>query len=92
MGKGDGGRHKREGIYVYIAVQHKLTQHCEAIILQFLKNDNKNKITTRWCGVFQWVRYTGPSVSSLFAPFSVCASLFSSDVNHKAEINGPHLS
>ena len=34
------GRPKREGIYVYIklihfVVQQKLTQHCEAIILQF---------------------------------------------------------
>ena len=36
---GVGGRSKREGIYVYIElihfiVQQKLTQHCEAIILQ----------------------------------------------------------
>ena len=34
-----GGRYNREGIYVYteliyFVVQHKLTQHCKAIILQ----------------------------------------------------------
>ena len=39
MGPGVGGRSKREGIYVYIQlihliVQRKLTQHCEAILLQ----------------------------------------------------------
>ena len=35
---GEGGRAKKEGIYVYIqlihfTVQQKLTQHCKAIIL-----------------------------------------------------------
>ena len=40
---GSGRRLEREGIYVYIQLIHivvkqKLTQHCKAIILQFLKN------------------------------------------------------
>ena len=41
-GGGVQGRLKREGMYVYawlirFIVQQKLTQHCKAIILQFLK-------------------------------------------------------
>ena len=41
-GGGVQGRFKREGIYEYIwliqfIVQQKLTKHCKAIILQFLK-------------------------------------------------------
>ena len=39
---GVGGRFEREGIHVHLqlihtAVQHKATQHCKAIILQFKK-------------------------------------------------------
>ena len=45
MGVRVEGRSKREGIYVYIwlihfTVQQKLTQHCKAIILQFIKKNN----------------------------------------------------
>ena len=43
---GRGGRLKREGPCVYtrlshVVVQQKLTQHCEAVTLQFLKNKIK---------------------------------------------------
>jgi len=36
------GRHRREGTYVYLQLMHafvqqKPTEHCKAIILQFLK-------------------------------------------------------
>ena len=44
-----GGRLKREWIYMYIepthfVVQHKLTQHCKAIILQLKKKPHMYRI------------------------------------------------
>ena len=48
-GVGDGRRFKREGTFVYLWLIHvdvwrKLTQHCEAIILQLKKNSQKTRI------------------------------------------------
>ena len=49
MGLEMGGRFKREGTFVYLWLIHvdvwrKLTQHCEAIILQLKKNSQKTRI------------------------------------------------
>ena len=45
-GGGNGGKVKREGLYVYlelihVVVQQKLIQHCKAIILQLKNKINK---------------------------------------------------
>ena len=47
-GRWEGGRHRREGIYVYlylihIVVQQKLTQLCKAVILQLKSKVKKMK-------------------------------------------------
>ena len=51
MGRGWGGRIKREGTYVYLWLIHSVVwqkpiQHCKAIILQFkIKKKKKKKLT-----------------------------------------------
>ena len=51
MGRGWGGRIKREGTYVYLWLIHSVVwqkpiQHCKAIILQFKRKKKKKKKLT----------------------------------------------